>query len=915
MNGVRPLVRSLALAFGSFAGLSIVAVAHAQTKQLDRVEITGSIIKRVDAETALPVTVIRAEELRRTGITTAEEAMKSIAVVQQLQGSSQAIGQSSGGRSSASLRGVGANRTLVLLNGRRVVNHAFDSGAVDLNAIPLAAIDRIEVLRDGASAIYGTDAIGGVINFILRSDYTGAGITAELQDPQAGGAEKKRYSLSGGFGDLNKQGFNVMAFLDYQEVGGLTSQDRSFAATGIIRDKGVVRTSPTTFPGNVSQNQGGTPPVIFTGNPGFAAGCLPPTSLPIGAGNTCLEDFVRNIDILPEQELTSLLLRGSLKLGNVGVASLEYMRAENKQINRVAPTPLGSVTMQPTNPFFPGAGITPAIPGLNPALPISVSWRTNLAGKRETDVTSLNERLVADLAGTLAGWDYKAGVTTGKNTVEQDFTDGYVRGSVVNAGVTSGVINPFGPQTPAGAQALNAAKVIGRVLDGKGEVTSYDARASRELFQLKAGPVAGAFGVEYRDEKFDYIVKPLARDAVGSGLELASTIGGKRDVTALFTEFNVPVVKDLEAQLAVRYDSYSDFGSTINPKIALRYQPTRALLLRSSFNTGFRAPTLYDLYQPPSITNTAIAYNDPLLCPGGVANTAIGGDPTRDCNIQFLRQLGGPAGLGRPVTDLDPETSRTFTFGIALEPTQRSSVSLDFWFINLKDSITQLGESAIFADPAKYASRFVRCNQVDPTVAATLRGCTTRVASQALAYITQPNENLGEIRTRGIDVSFAHRFGATPYGNISLGLDGSYVDQYRYQREKGGAFVSAAGTYADLSRDGQAASPVFRWQHVTTIDWSAGDWAVKLLQRYKAGYRDQNAVAAQFQGNVRSYQTWDAVSTYRGIKNVTLTAGVLNLLDEDPPFTNQGTTFQVGYDPRFTDPRGRTYLIRAGYQF
>ena len=909
-------LNAITVAVGGALGVSALALAPAALAQsggaqsLERVEVTGSIIKRVDAETALPVTIIRAEELRRTGITTAEEAVKSIASVQQLTGSSQSIGASNGGRSSASLRGIGGNRTLVLLNGRRIVNHPFDSGQVDLNAIPLSAIDRIEVLRDGASAIYGTDAIGGVINFILRRNYHGAGVVAEYQDPVDGGAERKRATVSGGFGNLDKQGFNIMGSIDYQDIGGLGSQARLYSSTGIIRDRGVVRTSPTTFPGNISQNQGGTPPVIFTGNPSRAAGCLPPSSIPDPANNfTCLEDFVRNIDILPEQKTTTAVLRGAIKLGG-GVASLEYLRAENNQINRVAPTPLGAVTMQPTNPFFPGAGITPGITGLNPALPITVTWRTNLAGKRETDVTALNERLVADLTGELAGWDYKAGLTIGKSKVEQDFTDGYVRGSVINAGVTGGVINPFGPQTPAGAAAINNAKVIGRVLEGDQDMNIADVRLTRDLFNLPAGTVAAAFGAEFRKDEFAYTVLPLARDAVGSGLELSASITGDRDVTALFTEWNIPIVKDLEAQVALRYDSYSDFGNTVNPKIALRYQPARNLLFRGSFNTGFRAPTLFDIYQPQSITNTAIAYNDPLLCPGGVANTAAGGDPTRDCNIQFLRRLGGPAGLGRPVDAIDPEKSRTFTVGMAFEPTNNMTASIDFWNIEIEDSITQLGEAAIFGDPTKYAARFVRCNQLSAAVAGTLRGCTQRVASAAIAYIDQPTENVGEVKTRGIDLGFSYRTGATPYGGFVLAIEGSYVDKYEYQRERGGPFVNNAGAYADLNN-----SPIFRWRHVATVTWTGGNWTGTFINRYSSGYTDQNAVAAQFRGKVRPYSLFDATASYRGFKGLTLTGGILNVFNTQPPFTNQGTTFQVGYDPRFTDPRGRTYLMRAGYEF
>jgi iron complex outermembrane receptor protein len=218
--------------------------------------ITGSSLRRVDAETALPVTVIKTEDLQKQGVTTAEQAVQRIAANQSNFGISQSIGATTGGKAEADLRGLSAasgnnaNKTLVLLNGRRIANHAFDAAAADLNAIPLSAIDRIEVLRDGASAIYGTDAIGGVINFILRRDYQGLEISYENQAPQKSGADVNRVNLTAGFGSLSKNRFNVLASLDWRRQEGLEAAERPFSATGILRGDITGGTSGTSFPGD-----------------------------------------------------------------------------------------------------------------------------------------------------------------------------------------------------------------------------------------------------------------------------------------------------------------------------------------------------------------------------------------------------------------------------------------------------------------------------------------------------------------------------------------------------------------------------------------------------------------------------------------------------------------------------------------
>ncbi|MGZ9075191.1 MAG: TonB-dependent receptor [Burkholderiaceae bacterium] len=897
---------SLAISAAFGAGLVTVTPAVlAQTQQqLERVEITGSSIRRVDAETALPVTILRVEDLVKQGVTTAEQALQRISANQSNLGTSGAVGATSGGRSQADLRGLSAasgtesNKTLVLLNGRRIINHPFDAAAVDLNAIPLSAVSRIEVLRDGASAIYGTDAIGGVINFILRRDYEGIEVAAEYQVPQESSAgQTKRVSLAGGFGSLAKQGFNVMGSLDWREQKVMKATDRSFASTGILgptRNDLSAGTSGTSFPGDASGFEPSGP------------NCNPPSSLPRSdaagtAFESCRYDFTRDIDIIPENEQLTLLFRGSLGLGKDHVLSAEYLRAENEGTVRVAPAPT-SHFIPVTSPFFPAGAPVSAVPGFGAGA--IANWREVPAGKRTSHDDTTTERLLFDLTGNVAGWDYRTGLGRSESKSVSSVSQGYLDDSIVQAGVIAGVVNPFGPQPAAGTAVLDAATARADTTIGNAKVDFIDARVTRDLFQMAAGPLSMALGAEYRKEESSFENTAITGELSSLGADPDGDISGDRKVTALFAEFAIPIVRTVDLTLAARYDDYSDFGSTFNPKVGLRWQPTQQVLFRGSYNTGFRAPTLYEIYQPTSLTFTTDNYDDPLLCPGG---TPVGGASAGAvCGQQVLQRLSGPAGIGLPASTLEPEDSKTFTFGFVIEPTASWTFGIDYWNITVEQQISALPEQAIFADPAKYASRFVRCSQLpagpgpgqDRTDADV---CLNFPTFDPIAFIDVPTENLGDLKTDGIDVSIGWRSGATPYGNWGFTFDGTYIRKYRYQREQGGEFFDAAGNYSDNA-------PVFRWQHVFALNWGAGPWSAVLANRYKDSYTDQGGA-----NDVRHYSVFDASLTWTGLRGLTLTGGVLNMLDEDPPRSVQVTTFQRGYDPRFTDPRGRTFLLRASY--
>jgi len=335
-----------AISAATLACLSISALPAFAQQTLERVEITGSAIRRtINDEGALPITVIKVDDLRQSGVNSVEGIIELLSASQSSAPASNSICSSTGGATYANLRALGANKTLVLLNGRRMTAFAFGANAVDLNSIPFAAIERVEVLRDGASAVYGTDAIGGVINFITRNDYQGFEVKAV--SGMNGHREFQKGGVSGtfGFGDLEKDSFNFWGSFDTRRQQRVRALDREFSKTGIIPSRGVNGNSGTTFPGNFAQNS-----TIGTANL-TAPNCQPPLSLVNPSNNkACVFDFSSTIDIIPDVKQNTITGRAALKLAANHVLTFEGLATENKNISRVAPDPVTGITIQPTNP-------------------------------------------------------------------------------------------------------------------------------------------------------------------------------------------------------------------------------------------------------------------------------------------------------------------------------------------------------------------------------------------------------------------------------------------------------------------------------------------------------------------------------------------------------------------------------------
>ncbi|HUR90252.1 MAG TPA: TonB-dependent receptor [Ramlibacter sp.] len=864
----------------------------AQQTSLERVEITGSAVRRVDAETALPITVLKVEELRQQGFTTVEDIVNTLSSNQSFTGTSQAVGGITGGGAFANLRGIGANRTLVLLNGRRIANQAVgaagDSSAPDLNTIPLAAIDRIEVLRDGASSLYGTDAIGGVINFITKKDFQGGEASVQYNSPQHPGGKSYEVSAGYGHGDLDKDKWNFFGFVDWQHQEKLTTPQRASFANS-------AKTSPTGFPGAWSQGSTAISP--------FAPACNQQYQAP--SGTTCAYYYWNWVDLVPKSDRLTGMLKGTIALGGDHQLGLEYTAAKTGVWTNVAGVPEGALTMNPSSPFFPGNGVTPAPPAgtvWDPTQPIRIRWRTIPAGPRADHNDNFQQRLVASLEGTIAGWDYNTGFAWNRITTSDTLIGGYVNDNIIRNAVLNGTLNPFTPNLPPDQLAIvQSAVQTGKLFTAKGDVLAWDGRIGRELGDwFSAGRKAAlAVGAEVRHEKYVQLANTAYANQVVSstGFDPNTDNQGQRSVWAVYGELNVPVTKAFEVTGSIRYDHYPDFGSTINPKLSAKFAPSDKWAVRGALTTGFRAPSLYELHSAQVFTNTANPWDDPVRCPGG--NPIPGASRSDNCGVQFMALAGGNP-------KLTPEKSKSLTFGFVLQPVPEFDATIDFWWLRLTNQIGALADQTVFGDPlGAYASHFVRAP--DGSLASDGSQCNTAAnPGPQCGYVLLLNDNLGGTHTNGVDLAANYRL-RTGSGNWVFRLQETYVAKFEFQNEKNGPWVQGVGVYA-------GGGPTFRNQFTVSANWSMGAWSAGIVNHYRSGYLDADLGQVPVL-NVSAYSTFDIFGSWSPTKALTLTLGVKNALDKKPPATVQGATFQVGYDPRFADPYQRVFYARGTYRF
>ena len=904
--------------------IGVTAPAFAQEappQTMQRVEITGSSIKRIAKEGALPVEVISAEQMQKMGVTSAEDLVRTLSAngtgADNATSSNNVFGSDAdrvaGGASFASLRGLGANSTLVLLNGRRIAAHGASGASVDLNSIPTAAIQRVEILKDGASAIYGTDAVGGVINFILRKNYEGVQASVMQNHTQEGGGALRRYSLLAGTGDLDADGFNLMASLTFDNNDKLSGNQRSFnngyqparglspdttgtpfanhlPGTGTALGSGFfVGSDPTKYTqANLLSFQGQCDSIA--GMSQYETALWANITSPVRTRYSCSYDYGADYAMLPPVERTNLLARGSFKLSDDHTAFVELTGSRTDVISEL--TAMQISTSIASGSAYPVGGayyqdLSAYISTFDNTKPIAYKWRANDFGKRTQQRESENIRLLTGIEGVIGGWDYKAGVSQSRSSTDISLVDGYAYTTKLNAALGTGLINPWlqpGQTQTAEANALiQDAKFSGLLQGGKTTLTQVDGSVSGTVMDLPAGPLGVAAGFDLRRESYEYFQyadSALVTQAPGNNTVAEKT----RDVKALYTEVLVPVTKDLELQLALRHDDYSDVGSTTNPKVAFRYQPAPSLLFRGSVNTGFLAPSFQNMYSGTLEQELSSGADDPVYCPSNP------GDP-RYCAVRMDYRSGGNP-------DLRPEKSKQATLGVVFEPIKAVSVSLDWWRIDIEDRILKRKPQDVLAN-YQTLSEFI-----------------IRNADGTINYIQAGMINAAKNSVRGVDLGVAASGKLTDEYKWTASLNGTYVDSFTFQEYKDKPAKEYVGKF--FTRDLQ-----LRWKHNLNFGIEKGDWNTTLSQRYSSGYKDQvpNKGATTpppgFNPDVEAYVVYDWSATYKGIANTTLTVGIQNLLNTDPPFTahNVDDVVGAGWDPRVANPRGRAFWFNAKYDF
>ena len=898
-----------------------VVAQEAVPPALQRVEVTGSSIKRVAKEGALPVQVITFDQIEKQGITTTEQLVRTLSAngtgADNMTSGNNVFGADadrvSGGASFASLRGLGPSSTLVLLNGRRIATHGASGKSVDLNSIPLGAIARVEILKDGASAIYGTDAIGGVINFILRTNYSGVEASVSTNDTQAGGGATRRASILAGTGSLEEDRYNIMASLTVDKAQRLNGSDRSFV-NGFQPERGLSPDTTGTPYANQLSGAGtalgasfqlpGDPNKYLQANPlSFQGKCdtIPGMSQyqtalwkdvtsPLRTKYSCAYDYGADYVLQFPVERANFLSRGTVQLAPEHRMFVEVLGSRTKATAILTPMQVQATIANKA--VYPVGGayyqdLSAYIPSFDNTKPISYKWRANDVGNRTQENTTDNARVLVGFEGNVGKWDYKAGISRAESTTKTKLTDGYSYTDKLYAALATGIINPWvgagQSQTDAAKQLIESTKFRGNFQHGKTTLTQIDGSVSGELFQLPAGALAMAAGFDFRREGYNF-----AQDVDATQILLApgnaALSDASRTVKAVYAELLVPVLKDLEMQLAIRRDDYSLVGATTNPKVAFRYQPADFLLFRGSASKGFLAPSFQQLYSgslSQELPNGVIDQEGCAKHPGVPEYCAID---------RLDYKTGGNV-------NLKPETSKQGSVGFVIEPFKGFSASFDYWAINTTDRILNRTPQIVLAN-YQALNQYIHRNP-DGTI----------------DYVQAGWINAAGSRVRGLDVGLRGE-GKVRGAKWTATLDGTYMDSFKFAEYQGQQYQELVGKF--YTRD-----LYLRWKHNASFGVSRGDWSGLLIQSFASGYKDQVPNGGKgtpppgFNPDVSSYTTYNLSGSYTGFKNTTLTLGIQNLFDRDPPFTahNVDEVVGAGWDPRVADPRGRSFTFQLKYKF
>src|SRR5476649_665622 len=901
MTKEKILSRSLRLMFAGSVALSAVTVAQAQTApdaaapSMQRVEVTGSSIKRAQAEGSLPVQTVTHEDIQKLGVTSTEQLLSSLTANSMVGGTStaQGVGASTYGESTASLRGIGASKTLILVNGRRLANYATDGTAVDINSIPLASVDHVEVLKDGASGVYGSDAIGGVINFILRNNFQGVELNGYSSGTKDGGGATNKGSIIAGFGDFDADRYNITLSADFGKDGDIYGSQRGYAQQSW--NNNGLRNGSATASGALTSMDGNA---TALGNPLTQANCATNGSQWDANSGNCKFNSAPFVQLVPQVKRANVAANARFKLDENNEIFIEGFHSQQTTTTVSQPAPFSNgflapdtafttagvypgIILSPTSPYYPAAYLA----GKGVTGPVSVSYRSFDAGDRQHEDYAKQDHLVIGMRGTIKGYDYDVAYVhyfcNDTETTENGYSSQLAIAKLLS---NNNAFNPYAAtQTPALAAQIRATDYNGQMIHNMLSNNSLQAKVSGQLYTLPAGDLMFAVGGQLMTESLtqDPSAAYQSGDISGYGGQ-ALPLDASRSSQALFGELNVPILKSLSSDLAVRTDRFPTATST-NPKISFRYQPLSQLLVRASYGRGFREASLPELNNPQTFATTS-TFVDPVKGTSGQYNQLTGGN-----------------------TELKPEKSEQSSLGFVIDPMPGMSIALDYWKINVSNLVTTLDPEFIVDQAANGNAAYASLVQRD--------------AGGNISQVTSTNINAGGLKTAGIDLDARWKIAKTDYGTFSTRLNGTYTTQYDLTLPDGtvqqsvSRSVDANGSPLNAVAAGGI---IFHWRDQWNLDWKYGNWNAELTNNFQSGYYDAPRYDTP-KGNpvhVGAFSTWDTQVAYSGIKNLTLRVGVKNLFNRTPPeVIGLGQYFQGGYDPSYYDAHGQTGYVSATYKF
>jgi iron complex outermembrane receptor protein len=843
-------------------------------KKAERIQVTGSRIKRIDAEGPAPVQVIDREAIDQAGVSTVSDLLREIPA-SSFGSTREQSNRGAPGFAGVDLRGLGGKYTLVLLDGRRLAaDPIFD--AVDIGDFPVAMIERVEILKEGASAVYGSDAVGGVVNIITRKDMTGTSVLTALSQPaEKGGVEQRAEIVSG----AQLGSTNVMIAGSYRKKEEIFARDRSFIGDGW---------SPTGNPGTFR-------PLVKTdkpdtnGNPTFAVkqgvflrpdpNCQTTETSrvqQVGDNIFCQYNFEKVRTIAPSIEQLGLLVKAEHEFNSKisGYVLAKATRKEARDLIAPLPATVDVTDREAVVAIKNALGAAGSTIDPEAGDGVRLQYRTTELGLRDTLTDETNTQGVVGLKGNLqSGWDWDFSYSRNQVEREEKGVGGFWIQPKLLGLLRTGQFNPFDPNRNGAALQEAAYEPRETQLSN---MEQYNLVFSGSALEMANGPLAIALGASYSKENYktDGDAETLAGNVPGSA---ASKGGGDRDVQAVFTELSVPVAQGWEVSLAGRVDAYKEYGTAFNPRLATSYK-TSDWLLRGSVGTGFRAPTLQEERVENDFGYPSFVDNVQCEAARETGNAARISQLCRE--QQYLLNVVAPG-------DLKPEKVLLGNIGAVFAPSVNFNIGLDTWFVRINDRIGTPDLSILTLAEAKgergYEQYGIKIN---------------RNADGSLIDITAPAANLAQQEVAGIDLSSAFRIGNTKSLAFGWNLDTSYQ---LFNRE-------AAFEGQELeNRIGQAGRPQWRANNTLTID-TVGSHRVALTGRTTGSVERVNPDL----GKLPIYTEYDAQYTFGALFNGAFSLGALNVTNAKPP-ADQSSNPSLNYD--IYSYAGRTYYARITQNF